>query len=87
MARAGTVGHMKLVNEQTLIEHPILDEVEIATTLHILVHVQSHDGKLYLWDQAATDFCKKFNSYENTLTVLLVTTVNTKRLGGYHFSL
>ena len=43
MARAGTVGHMKLVNEQTLIEHPILDEVEIATTLHILVHVQSHE--------------------------------------------
>ena len=38
--------------------------------------------KLYLWDQAATDFCKKFNSCENTPTVLLVTTVNTKRLGG-----
>ncbi|XP_048620993.1 uncharacterized protein LOC106370012 [Brassica napus] len=79
------VGHMKLVNGQTLIERPILDEVEIAASRRIMVHVQSHDGpvmKLYLWDHAATDFCKKFNSYENTPTVLLVTTVNTKRLGG-----
>ncbi|KAH0897943.1 hypothetical protein HID58_047511 [Brassica napus] len=50
-----------------------------------MVHVQSHEGpvmKLYLWDQAATDFCKKFKSYENTPTVLLVTAVNTKHLGG-----
>ncbi|XP_013617699.1 PREDICTED: uncharacterized protein LOC106324245 [Brassica oleracea var. oleracea] len=38
--------------------------------------------KLYLWDQAATDFCKKFKSYENTPTVVLVTAVNTKRLRG-----
>ncbi|CDY24580.1 BnaC05g32640D [Brassica napus] len=62
------VGHMKLVNGQ-----------------HVLVHVQSYDGpvmKLYLWDQAARDFCKKFKSYEGTPTVLLVTTVNTKSLGG-----
>ncbi|CAN6884863.1 unnamed protein product, partial [Brassica oleracea] len=79
------VGHMKLVNGQTLIERPTLDEVKIDTTRHIMVHVQSHDGpvmKLYLWDQAAADFCKKFNSYDNTPTVLLVTAVNTKRLGG-----
>ncbi|CAN7024785.1 unnamed protein product [Brassica oleracea var. botrytis] len=64
---------------------PVLDEVEIARARHVLVHVQSHDGpvmKLYLWDQAARDFCKKFKSYENTPTVLLVTTVNTKSLGG-----
>ncbi|KAG2265463.1 hypothetical protein Bca52824_072542 [Brassica carinata] len=79
------VGHMKLVNRHTLIERPILDEVEIATSRRIMVHVQSHDGpvmKLYLWDHAATNFCKMFNSYENTPIVLLVTTVNTKRLGG-----
>ncbi|CAF1928098.1 unnamed protein product [Brassica napus] len=79
------VGHMKLVNGHTLIERPTPDEVKIDTTRHIMVHVQSHDGpvmKLYLWDQAATDFCKKFNSYDNTPTVLLVTAVNTKRLGG-----
>ncbi|CAF1742422.1 unnamed protein product [Brassica oleracea var. botrytis] len=84
------VGHMKLVDGQTLIERPTLDEVKITTTRHIMVHVQSHEDyfckgpvmKLYLWDQAATDFCKKFKSYENTPTVLLVTAVNTKRLGG-----
>ncbi|CAF2280795.1 unnamed protein product [Brassica napus] len=78
------VGHMKLVDGQTLIERPSLDLAKIATTRHIVVHVQSHEGpvmKLYLWDQAATDFCEKFNSCENTPTVLLVTTVNTKRLG------
>ncbi|XP_013607784.1 PREDICTED: uncharacterized protein LOC106314461 [Brassica oleracea var. oleracea] len=79
------VGHMKLVNGQSIIEAPVLDEVEIAKARRLLIHVQSHDGpvmKLYLWDQAARDFCKKFKSYENTPTVLLVTTVNTKTLGG-----
>ncbi|XP_048605502.1 uncharacterized protein LOC125583017 [Brassica napus] len=37
------VGHMKLVNGQTLIERPTLDEVKIATTRHIMVHLQSHE--------------------------------------------
>ncbi|KAF2539466.1 hypothetical protein F2Q68_00021425 [Brassica cretica] len=80
------VGHIKLVNGQILTEHLILDEVEIATTRRLLVHVQSHDEpvvKLYLWDQAGTEFCKKFKSYEKTPTVLLVTTANTKHLGGW----
>ncbi|CAN6899291.1 unnamed protein product [Brassica oleracea] len=79
------VGHMKVVNGQCLIGTPVLDEVEIARARHVLVHVQSYDGpvmKLYLWDQAARDFYKKFKSYEGTPTVLLVTTVNTKSLGG-----
>ncbi|KAL0758818.1 hypothetical protein Bca101_074968 [Brassica carinata] len=79
------VGHMKLVNGQSIIEAPVLDEVEIAKARRLLIHIQSHDGpvmKLYLWDQAARDFCKKFKSYENTPTVLLVTTVSTKTLGG-----
>ncbi|XP_048615650.1 uncharacterized protein LOC125588376 [Brassica napus] len=79
------LGHMKLVDGQILTERPTIDEAKIATTRHIMIHVQSHEGpvmKLYLWDQAATDFCKKFKSYENTPTVVLVTAVNTKRLGG-----
>ncbi|CAF2362178.1 unnamed protein product [Brassica napus] len=38
--------------------------------------------KLYLWDQAAVDFCKKFKSSDNTPSVILVTTVYPKRLGG-----
>uniref|UniRef100_A0A0D3C293 Uncharacterized protein n=1 Tax=Brassica oleracea var. oleracea TaxID=109376 RepID=A0A0D3C293_BRAOL len=37
------VGHMKLVNGQSIIETPILDEVEIARARHVLVHVQSHE--------------------------------------------
>ncbi|CDY69335.1 BnaAnng30050D [Brassica napus] len=63
------IGHLKL----------------LATTRRILVHVQSHAGpvmKLYLWDQAAVDFCKKFKSSDNTPSVILVTTVYPKRLGG-----
>ncbi|KAG5415360.1 hypothetical protein IGI04_002927 [Brassica rapa subsp. trilocularis] len=79
------VGHMKLVNGQSIKEAPVLDEVEIAKARHVLIHIQSHDGpvmKLYLWDQAARDFCKNFKSYEKTSTVLLVTTVNSKTLGG-----
>ncbi|KAF3547478.1 hypothetical protein DY000_02003370 [Brassica cretica] len=79
------VGHMKLVNGQTLNDNLVLDEVEIASTWRILVHVQTNDGpvmKLYLWDKAATDFCMKFKAHGNTLSVILVTTVNPKRFGG-----
>ncbi|CAF2041297.1 unnamed protein product, partial [Brassica rapa] len=38
--------------------------------------------KHYLWDQAAVDFCKKFKSSDNTPSIILVTTVYPKRLGG-----
>ncbi|KAG2278069.1 hypothetical protein Bca52824_060624 [Brassica carinata] len=78
------VGHMKLVNGHTLTESPVLDEVQIAAARYLLVHVQLHGGpviKLYLWDQVATEFYRKFKSCETTPTVLLVTTVNTKRQG------
>ncbi|KAL0899699.1 hypothetical protein Bca101_083660 [Brassica carinata] len=86
------VGHMKLVNGQTLSDSLVLDEGEIASKRHILVHVQTHETKvsvccsgpvmkLYLWDKAAVDFCKKFKAYENTPSVILVTTLNPKRLG------
>ncbi|XP_013624291.1 PREDICTED: uncharacterized protein LOC106330359 [Brassica oleracea var. oleracea] len=85
------VGHMKLVNGQTLIKRPILDETEISTTRRVMVHLQSHEYVLpairittflYCTYPAATEFFKKFMAYENTPTVLLVTTVNPKRLGG-----
>ncbi|CAN7025147.1 unnamed protein product [Brassica oleracea var. botrytis] len=75
---------MKLVNGHTLTESPVLDEVQIAAARYLLVHVQLHGGpviKLYLWDQVATEFYRKFKSCETTPTVLLVTTVNTKRQG------
>ncbi|KAL0815878.1 hypothetical protein Bca101_072322 [Brassica carinata] len=79
------VGHIKLVGEQALTDGLVLDEVEIASSRRILIHVQTHDGpvmKLYLWDKAATDFCKKFKAHGNTPSVILVTTVNPKRFGG-----
>ncbi|KAF3607048.1 hypothetical protein DY000_02046710 [Brassica cretica] len=79
------VGHMKLVNEQTLSDSLVLDEVEIASSRRILVHVQTHDGpvmKLYIWDKAAVDFCEKFKALGKPPTVILVTTVNPKRFGG-----
>nr|VDD63986.1 unnamed protein product [Brassica oleracea] len=79
------VGHMKLVNGQTITDHTALDEVDIAEKRHLCVHVQTHDGpvmKLHLWDNAASEFCQKFISYGRTPTVLLVTTVNPKYLGG-----
>lgn len=55
------IGHLKLVNGQSLNEHPFIDDAELATTRRILVHVQSHEGpvmKLYLWDQATFDFAR-----------------------------
>ncbi|KAF8097496.1 hypothetical protein N665_0286s0007 [Sinapis alba] len=79
------VGHLKVVNGQALSIRPFVDEAEVAMTRRMLVHVQTYEGpvmKLYLWDQAAMDFCSKFNSSESTPTVVLVTTVNPKRLGG-----
>ncbi|CAN6901382.1 unnamed protein product [Brassica oleracea] len=79
------VGHIKLVGEQALTAGLVLDEVEIASSRRLMVHVQTHDGpvmKLYLWDKAATDFCEKFKAHGNTPSVILVTTVNPKRFGG-----
>ncbi|KAH0851857.1 hypothetical protein HID58_094427, partial [Brassica napus] len=78
------VGHIKLVNEQTLSDSLVLDEVEIAFSRRILVHVQAHDGpvmKLYIWDKSAVDFCEKFKALGKPPTVILVTTVNPKRFG------
>nr|VDD24940.1 unnamed protein product [Brassica oleracea] len=79
------VGHMKLVNGQSMTDHIVLDEADIAEKRHLCVHVQTHDGpvmKLYLWDKAASDFCQKFKSYGSIPSVLLVTTVNPKHLEG-----
>ncbi|CAN7048143.1 unnamed protein product [Brassica oleracea var. botrytis] len=37
------VGHMKLVNGQSIVEAPVLDEVEIAKARRLLIHIQSHE--------------------------------------------
>ncbi|KAG2251944.1 hypothetical protein Bca52824_082080 [Brassica carinata] len=73
-----------LVNEQTLNESLVLDEVEIASSRRILVHVRTYDGpvmKLYIWDKAAIDFCEKFKSLGKPQGVILVTTVNPMHFG------
>ncbi|KAL0876282.1 hypothetical protein Bca101_025987 [Brassica carinata] len=58
---------------------------EVATSRRMVVHIQPHEGpvmKLYLWDNAAIEFCQKFRAFESPPSVVLVTTVNPKRLGG-----
>ncbi|CAN6998843.1 unnamed protein product [Brassica oleracea var. botrytis] len=50
-----------------------------------MVHLQLKEGpviNVYLWDEAAESFRLKFDASTATPTVLLVTTVNPKRLGG-----
>ncbi|KAF8103627.1 hypothetical protein N665_0187s0028 [Sinapis alba] len=61
------VGHLRLVNGQSLIDRPVLDESEIINMGHIVVHIQIKDGTSGMRLQR---------------TVLLVTTVNPKILGG-----
>ncbi|CDY26051.1 BnaC06g05730D [Brassica napus] len=65
---------------------PLLDETEIAASRRVELHVQTHDDpilKLYLWDKAAFQFCKKFKASVGTARVILVTTLNPKRFGGF----
>ncbi|KAG2330216.1 hypothetical protein Bca52824_001396 [Brassica carinata] len=66
------VGHMRLVDGQTLTDRTVLDEVAIAEKRHLC---------------AASEFCQKFKTCESTPRVLLVTTVNPKHLGVRLFSM
>ncbi|KAG2281399.1 hypothetical protein Bca52824_052619 [Brassica carinata] len=78
------VGHIKLVNGQVLSDTLVLDDAEIASSRRVLLHVQTHDDlvmKLYLWDKAASDFSERFKASGGTAHVILVTTLNPKRLG------
>lgn len=49
------VGHLRLVNGQSLIDHHVLDEAKMFSKRHILWRPVM---KLYLWDQAAKDFTR-----------------------------
>ncbi|XP_033145718.1 uncharacterized protein LOC103864001 isoform X3 [Brassica rapa] len=54
-----------------------------------MVHLQLKNGpvmNIYLWDEAAENFCLKFDACAATPTVLLITTVNPKRLGKLRLS-
>ncbi|CAN7023009.1 unnamed protein product, partial [Brassica rapa subsp. trilocularis] len=61
------VGHIKLVNGQVLSDSLVLDDAEIASSRRVLLHVQTHE---------------KFKASGGTARVILVTTLNPKRLGG-----
>lgn len=37
------VGHLRLVNGQSLIDHHVLDEAKMISKRHILVHLQSKE--------------------------------------------
>ncbi|KAF3563885.1 hypothetical protein DY000_02012338 [Brassica cretica] len=79
------VGHLKLVDGQALHQHPVLCTKDDSASQKVMVHLQLKDGpviNVYLWDEAAVSFRLKFDASEATPTVLLVTTVNPKSLGG-----
>ncbi|KAH0910152.1 hypothetical protein HID58_033473 [Brassica napus] len=79
------VGHLKLVDGHPLHQRPVLCIKDDSASRKVLVHLQLKDGPVinfYLWDEAAENFRVKFDACADTPTVLLVTTVNPKRLGG-----
>uniref|UniRef100_A0A0D3CGP0 DUF223 domain-containing protein n=1 Tax=Brassica oleracea var. oleracea TaxID=109376 RepID=A0A0D3CGP0_BRAOL len=79
------VGHLKLVDGQTLHQRPVLCTNDDSASQKVMVHLQLKNGpvmNVYLWDEAAESFRLKFDASAATPTVLLVTTVNPKRLGG-----
>nr|VDD30675.1 unnamed protein product [Brassica oleracea] len=79
------VGHLKLVDGQTLHQRLALCTNDGSTSRKIMVHMQLKDGPVVnvdLWDQAAENFRRKFDESVTTPTILMVTTVNPKRLGG-----
>ncbi|XP_013617269.1 PREDICTED: uncharacterized protein LOC106323738 [Brassica oleracea var. oleracea] len=78
------VGHLKLVDGQVLHQRPVLCTNEDSTSRKVMVHLQLKEGpviNVYLWDEAAESFRLKFDASAAIPTVLLVTTVNPKRLG------
>ncbi|KAL0770316.1 hypothetical protein Bca101_035467 [Brassica carinata] len=79
------IGHIKLVNGKVPGDGLLLDDLEIAASRRVELHVQTHDDpvlKLYLWDKVAFEFCKKFKASGGTARVILVTTLNLKWFGG-----
>ncbi|CAN6893869.1 unnamed protein product [Brassica oleracea] len=78
------VGHLKLVDGHPLHQCPVLCTKDDSASRKVMVHLQLKDGpviNVYLWDEVAENFRVKFDPCADTPTVLLVTTVNPKRLG------
>ncbi|XP_013624513.1 PREDICTED: uncharacterized protein LOC106330618 [Brassica oleracea var. oleracea] len=79
------VGHLKLVDGHPLHQCPVLCTKDDLASRKVMIHLQLKDGpviNVYLWDEAAENFRVKFDACADTPTVILVTTVNPKRLGG-----
>ncbi|KAH0866164.1 hypothetical protein HID58_083375 [Brassica napus] len=79
------VGHLKLVDGHPLHQCPVLCTKDDSASRKVMIHLQLKDGpviNVYLWDEATENFRVKFDACADTPTVLLVTTVNPKRLGG-----
>ncbi|KAG2266981.1 hypothetical protein Bca52824_074060 [Brassica carinata] len=77
-------GIFRLVDGQALHQRPVLCTNDDSASRKVMVHLQLKDGpvmNVYLWDEAAESFRLKFDASAATPTVLLVTTVNPKRLG------
>ncbi|KAL0751263.1 hypothetical protein Bca101_033266 [Brassica carinata] len=82
------VGHMKLVNGQTISDHIVLVRLTSQRSgIYVFMFRHMSNGpvmKLYIWDKAASDFCQKFKSYGGTPIVLLVTTEHLLSLQCHH---
>ncbi|KAG2239092.1 hypothetical protein Bca52824_089952 [Brassica carinata] len=77
------IGHLKLVNGKTLSDSLVLDEDVISSTrpYRWSRYVAVVRDEARLWDKAAT-VCEKFKSHGSLPSVILVTTLNPKRIGG-----
>ncbi|KAG2279790.1 hypothetical protein Bca52824_051010 [Brassica carinata] len=73
------VGHMRLINGQDMTEHLIIDESDIVEKRHL---VRTADEAIPM-GPSRNSLLPKFKSYGSTPRVLLVTTMNPKRIGGW----
>ncbi|KAF3510133.1 hypothetical protein F2Q69_00009703 [Brassica cretica] len=64
------VGHVKLVNEKALSDSLVLDEVEIASSRRILVHVQTRWSCHEAVHMGTAVFCEKFKALGKPPTVI-----------------
>ncbi|CDY07667.1 BnaAnng32940D [Brassica napus] len=68
------VGHMKLLNEQMLIQRPVLHEVAIATTQCVLIHLQTNVAlvlKLSVCTSLSQNSYKLYMTFPGTPTTFL----------------
>ncbi|KAH0864433.1 hypothetical protein HID58_081644 [Brassica napus] len=69
-------------DSQPLHQRPVLCTNDDSASRKVMVQLFGPVINVYLWNEAAENFRLKFDACAATPTVLLVTTVNPKRLGG-----